>query len=79
MGKCKTKAFQVDFSIFTHIPEYLGIFRTRGIFITLVYSDSEAYAEPWYIYNPMHIHNFVKHLQWNILRKKFRAIIFCKL
>ena len=28
-----------------------------------------AYSESWYIQNPRHIQNTVKHLRWNVLKK----------
>ena len=38
---------------------------------TLTYLELQAYSEPWYIQNPRHIQNSVKHLRWNVL-----ALIF---
>ena len=35
----------------------LDIFWTRSIFITLTYSEPEAYLEPWHILNQKHIQN----------------------
>ena len=40
-----------------------SIFRTRSIFITLVYLKLEAYSEPSYIQST------VKHFEWNVLKK----------
>ena len=45
---------------------YSGIFRNySGIFVgpcvNLAYSEAEAYSEPWYIQNPRHIQNNLKH------------------
>ena len=46
MRKCKTKSVQADLGIFTHIQTY------SELCVTLAYSESEAYSEPWYIQNP---------------------------
>ena len=72
-----------------------GIFRTRGIFRTLlnVYYE-EFYSQPfvtlsylklWHIQDPRHIHHTVKNLLWNILFKTlynpdiFRTLIYSQL
>ena len=39
----------------------------KGIFRTLGYLEPEAYSDSWYIQNPRHIQNTVKHLRCNVL------------
>ena len=52
-----------------------NIFRTRGIFRTVTYLELEAYSEPWFIQNPRHIQNTVKHLRWNVLQKQLPSAL----
>ena len=46
-----------------------NIFRTRNIFITLLYSEC------CHIQNPRHIQNPVKHLRWSNSRKQLMTIV----
>ena len=47
MGKCKTKAIQIDFGIFRHNQVYLEIIQAYSKPCATL-----AYLEPWYIQNP---------------------------
>ena len=50
---------------------YFGksIIQNTNITELLEYLEQKAYSEPWYIYNPRHIQNTVKHLRWNAFAK----------
>ena len=46
------------------------------IFFSYISGKVEAYSETWYIQNPSHIQNTVKHLKWNILQKQLPSASF---
>ena len=41
----------------------------KGIFRTPAYLELEVYSGPWYIQNPRHIQNTVKHLRLKVFQK----------
>ena len=46
-----------------------GYIQNSGISRALAYLDLEAYWGSWYIQNPRHNQNAVKHIQWNVLQR----------
>ena len=80
MGKCKTKAIQVDLGILTlfRIQSYSEITQAyheqvRSYLesrVTLAYSFRTLVClEPVHIQNPRHFKNPVNHLRWSVLQK----------